>query len=399
MTLRRRQTWPSVAVISVCLAASCGGADRAPPAPFHGPELHEDGGAEGGVPVGCGVTDAAACAPVARLPPAEPAVLGPDDLGDPACTLLDGAAPTSATLRAAAGHVLVIDTAPEEVPPLRLRSAKNGIAFGEPVTLLYGARRADVIAEAGVLKLLAARQFYAVAMESEDGVEWTELQNVAPDEPTYRCEGFPPLAFARGRSPARFLAMGNDFNDGIFGCHSRVFLARREGAVWGTPVQIGDGEVLFVLDGRERIVVLTSLGVLVSDDGGATFTRHAEWSGSGVAWTGRRLVVARVHDGTGGGVAIVASDDEGGSWGAPSVLLDEPVYAAPFVAADGGRVAVAVALRDAVVLTRSRDHGATWSEPRRVARRPGQELAGVAVRGTQVVWLLVGDRYEVCATE
>lgn len=42
-----------------------------------------------------------------------------------------------------------------DVPQLRVRrGAVNDLAFGEPVTLLYGARRADLIAEAGKLVVL-----------------------------------------------------------------------------------------------------------------------------------------------------------------------------------------------------------------------------------------------------
>jgi photosystem II stability/assembly factor-like uncharacterized protein len=193
--------------------------------------------------------------------------------------------------------------------------------------------------------------------------------------------------------------MGNDIHDGIFGCHPRVFLARRDGSAWTTPVQIGEGEVLFAFDGERRVVVLTTFGAWISDDDGESFVRRAEVNGSGAAWTGKRLVVARVHDGIGGGAAVVFSEDEGENWNAPRVLLAEPTWAAPFVASDGANLVLAVALQDAIVLTRSADHGDTWTKPHRVARAPGEELAGVAVAGHRVGWLLVGDRYRVCTAE
>lgn len=365
-----------------------------------------DGGPSDGGMSGCGTGgwDAAVCprdAGPSGLRPAVPATFGADDLGKPACVRFDEPAPWQPQLFATDGKLYVIDTDPmADVPPLRVRVAATGLSFGAPTTLLYGARRADLMQEGDKFRLLAARQFYAVAFESTDGVDWIEGQHVAPDEPTYNCEGFPPLAFFRGRTPARLLAMGNDYNSGVFGCSDRVFLSRRGSGSWDTPTQIGQGDVMFALDGERRQIVLTTLGALVSEDDGKNFARQPEVGGSGAAWTGARLVVADVHDGSSaGGVVVVFSDDEAKSWQAPVVLLAEPVVAAPLIAADGATLAVAVALSDALVLTRSTDAGATWSKPRRLDRPADTRLDAVAVDGQRIAWLTTGGHYEVCAVQ
>lgn len=380
-------------------SARCSASDEPPPETYPWRTV-PDGGR--GVDAGnaCVGSEPAACAPaVTPPPPPVPAVFDAATLGKPVCTRFDEPAPRDVALFAAGGRLHVIDVDPvEPVPPLRIRSAATGLDFGAPVTLLYGARRADLIEEGSKLAMLVARQFYAVALSSDDGSTWIEGQHVGPDEPTYNCDGYPPLGFFRGRSPARFLAMGNDLHDGIFGCHSRVFLSRRGGDTWATPTQIGEGTVLFGFDGKERVFLLTSGGALLSDDGGKTFVKRAEVHGSGAAWTGRHLVVARGHDGA-GGVEMLFSDDEGASWRTPVLLLAEPTYGVPFVAVDGATLGVAVALPDAIVVTRSADHGDTWSKPRRVARAPGEALVGVAVEGSRVAWLTTGDSYQVCATQ
>lgn len=390
MSARRTAWW-----VLACVCA-CGQGEK-PPFVAH---AARDAGDDAGVDAGDGCVGEGAACPAGPAPaPVRPAVFSTDELGEPECVRFDEPAPRDVALFAADGQLHVIDVDPVlEVPPLRIRSAAKGLDFAAPVTLLYGARRADLIAEGDKLAMLAARQFYAVALSSDDGGTWMEGQHVGPDEPTYNCEGFPPLAFFRGRSPARFLAMGNDFNDGLFGCHSRVFLSRRDGETWATPTQIGEGTVVFGFDGERRLFLLTSTGALVSDDGGKTFVKPPEVNGNGAAWTGQQLVLARGHDGA-GGVALVFSDDEGASWQTPVLLLDEPTYGAPLIAADGPTLGVTVALPDAIVLTRSGDHGDTWSNLRRVARAPGEALVGVAVEGSRVAWLTTGDRYQVCAAQ
>lgn len=51
------------------------------------------------------------------------------------------------------------------------------------------------------------------------------------------------------------------------------------------------------------------------------------------------------------------------------------------------------------MLTRSRDEGEIWSEPRVLPRPAEDRLASLAVSGESVIWLTVGDRYEVCVLE
>jgi hypothetical protein len=151
------------------------------------------------------------------------------------CTRLDAGEGRFPNLFALKGSWYAFFAEGEHYDTLQLvmRSAAIGEeAFGDPTTLLHGAREVDLIERDGKLMALASRMLYAVALESEDGVEWTELGYVAPDEPTYNCEGYPPVRFARGQERPGFVALGHDLNTGVFGCYERTFVAEAAGDFW-----------------------------------------------------------------------------------------------------------------------------------------------------------------------
>ena len=273
------------------------------------------------------------------------------------------------------------------------------LAFANPATLLYGAHEVDVIAHDDGLWALVGRQFYTLQLASIDGFLFAEDQVVGPHQPTYDCEGFPPPRYFRGREPVELIAVGNDFNGGLFGCQERVFVARRGASGWDEPVEVGRGDVVFAHHGATRATIVTTLGVLLSRDDGATFQQVTGFDAAGGAFTGSQLVLLRSG---GDGVRVLASDDDGTSWRAQTrVLPDQANGGGPFIAADGATLAVALATASEIVLATSSDDAVSWTEPRRIARPSARRLLALAQHGDATLWLTSGSdgALELCALQ
>ncbi len=294
--------------------------------------------------------------------------------------------------------------------PLEVRTSKiDSLSFGDPTTLLHGAREVDLILDDGRLTALAARQFYAVLLVSDDSSEWTELGNIAPDEPTYNCDGFPPAMFFRSSGSPRFIAMGNDYNTGIFGCTDRLFVAKKTADTWNVPIHSGKGDVVFAYQGSNQLTVVTTFGIYVSTDDGGTFselkdgdTTASQLKGTGATSTDSRLNLIQTYDWANEySIALVISDDEGTSWNERIILQkSNSPYFAPLIASDENRLAVAWIVSGAVWAMTSPDAGDTWSEPGRLTD-PTSETGGasklsIAVSGSHIGVLFAGEGIHAC---
>lgn len=290
-------------------------------------------------------------------------------------------------------------------------SGVDRLDFSDPVTLLYGAREVDLVREQNRFLALAARQFYAVLLESADGTEWSEIRNIGPDEPTYLCDGYPPARFFRTSGAIRFLAMGNDYNTGIFGCVSRLFFSENKNGEWTVPVQIGDGDAVFAYQGDERLTIVSTFGVYLSSNGGAGFselaggdTTASQVRGTGAAAVGDRLFLVQDYNYANEYViALLASNDEGATWTEKIVLHRsvEPCFS-PVIASDRDFVAVAWMSASSIMVMTSPDRGATWSEPG-IFEDPGSGSAissfSLAAQDSLVGLSLKSDVVHMCLAE
>ncbi len=281
--------------------------------------------------------------------------------------------------------------------------------FDEPVRLLMGAREVDIIDEGNRFLAMVSRMLYAVALESVDGVGWTELGYVAPDEPTYDCEGYPPVKISRGESPAGFVAMGHDYNTGIFGCTDRVFAAVAKDDFWEVPEQAGKGDVVFAYEGSSRLTVVSTFGVYTSIDKGETFsefedgdTTASQLKGTGATWTGSRLIITQSYNWANEySIAAITSDDDGATWPTRIILTSgsSPIFA-PIIASDGDQVVVAWIVSGAVWAMTSPDSGDTWSEPGKLSNPTedsGASKLSIAVKETSIGILFAGDGVQFCS--
>jgi len=299
-----------------------------------------------------------------------------------------------------------------ETAALALRvSVPDPVDFGPPVSLLYGAASIDLVDEGGRLLALASRMLYAVMLESDDGSAWTELGNIAPDEPPYDCEGYPPALFFRSETLIGHLAMGNDYNTGIFGCTDRLFFSTRTDTGWQVPRQVGDGDAVFGFDGEGRLTLVSTFGVYTSTDEGATFdeipggdTTATQIRGSGGAWVGGRLVLVQTYNYANENViAVLMSDDSGASWPLQVVLQRSGgIFGAPVVASDGESLAVAFWAPSGLEVMTSPDRGETWSEPGRFDDPDAGAAAdgySIAILGTRVAVLSSSNGIRFCRGE
>lgn len=328
---------------------------------------------------------------------------GPDPREELSCADVPGVAGfyTPPSLHAFRGLAYVFSVDASEATPRVLMhvSPIAELAFSNPATLLYGAHEVDVIAHDDGLWALAGRQFYTLQLASLDGFLFAEDQVVGPHQPVYDCEGFPPPRYFRGREPVELIAVGNDFNGGLFGCQERVFVARRGASGWDEPVEVGRGDAVFAHHGATRATIVTSLGVLQSRDDGATFQQVTGFDAAGAAFTGSQLVLLRSG---GDGIRVLASDDDGTSWRAQTrVLPDQANGGGPFIAADGAQLAVALATATEIVLTTSADDAVSWTEPRRITRPSPRRLLALAQHGDATLWLTSGSdgALELCALQ
>lgn len=436
--------WSRRALWLLCALAggACGGTDKPPNAPFFEPETTDattpDGAADGGglcvadasfVPLdspcipgrgpsgssgsgggqGGGDAGGGACTGCgggtsSPLPPATAAQLTRAQRTDMQCTTLAATAGfyTPASLYAIGGDIYVFSVDSSEAVPrvLMHRGALDTLTFAPADTLLYGARKVDLVDEGGTLRALVARQFYAVELSSTDGVTFEETQNVGPNEPTYNCEGYPPARYFRGRTPSELLAMGNDYNTGLFGCYERVFVGRRKDGAWSVPVEVGRGHVVFAFQGEKRAMIFTTLAVLESLDDGESWQAITGLDASGAAYTGRQLVLIRPHGTPVDGIAVAYSDDDGTSWARQQRLLPDLPYGDLLIGSDGENLAVAMATSSEIVLTASTDEGATWSVPTRLTRSATTRLLATAMSGSTLLFLTASDAtstLELCA--
>ena len=371
--------------------------DRGTPAP-HGTPSRSDAAGPRDEPDAA--VDAGMRAPVgSRLPAVEDAVRTEDSRSAIDCTSVPGFtsfyAPPSLHVIGDTVYVFSVDSS-EQVPRVLAHiSTLEAFAFGEPTTVIHGARPMDLIAQGDELRGLAGRQFYTVELASTDGATFEEAQQIGPHEPTYNCEGYPPPHYFRGRDPAELLVVGSDYNTGLFGCYERVFVSRREAGAWAEPVEVGRGDAIYAYQGDARALIVTTGAVLESVDGGATFTAVAGLDAAGGAFTGSRLVLARaVPD----GVLALESEDDGETWLRQTRVLTEPSYGGALIAADGPALAMLVASATELVLSASFDDAATWTEPERLPRADGQRLLGLAQSGDTTLWLTAhpDDSLELC---
>ena len=325
---------------------------------------------------------------------------GPDARVDRSCAGVPGVAgfytPASLHVIDDLAYVFSVDASDPSPRVLMHVTPVAELWFGNPAPLLQGAHEVDLIEHGDELRALVGRQFYSVELASLDGFVFSEDQVVGPHQPTYNCEGFPPPRYFRGRETAELIAVGSDFNGGLFGCQERVFVARRDGIDWAEPVEVGRGDAVYAYQGASRATLVTTLGVLQSTDDGASFQTVTGLEAAGGAFTGSRLVLIRA---AGDGVRALLSDDDGASWSAQTrVLADQPIGGA-FVAVDGEHLAVASATASEIVLTTSADDAVRWTEPRRIPRPSWQRLLAIAQHGNTTLWLTAGqqDALELCA--
>ncbi len=293
--------------------------------------------------------------------------------------------------------------------PLKVRQSDVfPVNFGEAVTLLHGARKVDLIQDGATLKALASRQFYAVLMSSDDGLDWQELGNIAPDEPTYNCEGFPPAKFFRTSGTVEHIVMGSDYNTGIFGCTKRIFVGNMQGDTWSVPKQVGKGDAVFAYEGRNQLTIVSTFSVYASLDDGMRFTElkggdttATQLEGTGATVTGQRLILAQTYNWANEyAITIVISEDEGATWTKRTVLQKSGnLYLTPIIEADEALVAVAWIAADAVWIMYSPDRGETWSSPGQFSNPT--ELSGIrnislAVSSNSIAVMFQGDGVHFC---
>jgi hypothetical protein len=293
--------------------------------------------------------------------------------------------------------------------PLFLRtSSLDTLDFSEPTSLLYGARNVDLIREDEKLKVLATRQFYTVLLESEDGIEWQEVQNIAPDEPTYNCSDFPPARFFRGGNQTDYLLMGNEYNTGIFGCTSRIFFARKTDKLWEVPHKIAQGNAIFGFQSEELLTVVSTFGVYSSEDEGETFAElkggentSNQLRGSGAAWTGEHLILVQSYNYANQyAIAAVFSEDGGATWDRRVILQSNSnLMGSPVIAADSDSLVVGWIAGGKIFGMTSPDGGKTWSDTETLDDLPpgtGASSMALAITGSQIAVMYKAEGVHLC---
>jgi len=326
-----------------------------------------------------------------------------------ACDRIDAGEGTPAGLYAVDQQWFAFYAEGFDPPILNVRlSELSALDFGDARNVLAGATKADLIKDGTSLKAVASRQLYAVLLESDDGSEWTDVTNLAPDEPNYACEGYPPARLFRGASPVEFIAMGHDFNSGIFGCTERLFVSQRTGEQWNVPENAGKGDAVFAYHGTSQLTVISTSGVYATVDGGHSFSKQSggdktneQLKGTGGAWTGSRLLLVQSYSFANEyAIALVISEDEGASW-LKRVLLTtstSPLFN-PLLAASGERLAVTWNSSGKLWLMTSPDGGGTWSERGQFDdpnAAQAMSATSVAVSGSMLGVMGAADGVRVC---
>jgi hypothetical protein len=371
------------------------------PAPFYDPSAVVDAGSD----AQAAQADAGTM-PSTDLPkttPPTPATISAPALGEPKCLELAGIEARAPVLfaRGSKLHAFWYESLDGAAPLLTRVVDANKLTASDPMPVAYGARTIDLAEPAGKTMLaLVGRQYYALIMESSDGLTWIEKQKIGPDEPTYLCSEFPPLRFFRGASDPSHpteLVMGNQFNDGLFGCHSRLFHARETDGKWSVPVKIGDGDATFAVQSDGRSILVASSGVWTSDDA-STFTQLAGGPpGGSAAWTGNTLWIAYASTiDTGNAVLLRATRDGARTFEPPLSLQYTPEIVLPQLVANGEHLALAMQASASVGISQSIDGGKTWSEP---VKHENQGVSALAVLDTGVAWLSLSPKLELCVAQ
>jgi hypothetical protein len=307
---------------------------------------------------------------------------------------------TPPSLHAVGDRVYVASVDSTDVTPRVLLHAApiDALEFGEPTTLLYGARPVDLIAEGQTLRALAGRQFYTVELLSTDGgATFSEPLTLGPHEPTYNCDGYPPPRYFRGREPVQLAVVGSDFNTGVFGCYERLFVARAGDAGWTEPVEVERGDAVFAFQGQQRAWIVTTLATLRSDDDARTWSPEPSLDPvAGGVFTGAQLALAR-WDAT--GALVLESDDDGLSWHSQTRVIEGQAPGGVFIANDGASVSLAAAMATELVFSTRFETDGAWSEPTRIEHGGARRLLALAQSGATTLWLTAGgdDALELCS--
>lgn len=345
-------------------------------------------------------------------PELEPADIAHPEPAFSGCTRLDEGEGRPAGLFSYSGRWFAFFTEGlDYASPLNLRIAEAGEGrFGDSVRVLAGARQIDLVQQQdGSLLGLASRQLYAVLLESEEGLQWTELGNVAPDEPAYYCEGFPPARFFRAPGEVAYLAMGHDYNTGLFGCQDRLFVSSRQEDGWSMPEHIGSGDAVFGYQQGEHLILVSTFGIYLSDDGGASFSKQEAagptaffLAGSGTAWIDGRLVLAQNRSlQEMQALVLLFGEQFGSSWPRGLILRSwKTSFNSPLVASDGDFIAVAWQQDAELWVMTSPDRGLSWSRPGLFQDTAAGSRAPypvyLAVSGSRVALMALGEGVLVC---
>jgi len=274
----------------------------------------------------------------------------------------------------------------EEFPWLYVRSrGVNDDSWSEPETVAYGVSEATMSADGDTLLLMAVRQFYKVEFSKTPGDDnWIEGSKI-PNEKTYICDGYEPAHYLTGKDGHNWVVTSFDYNTGIFGCTTNVWLAHRNESGFDEPKQIGNGEAVGgVLNGSNML--LAGVHMYLSENGGETFSKlkggdktNDQIRGEGLAQSESKILAIQTYNyANKQNLVILESEDFGKSWPVKLIVKQDTLHTyKPKLSADGKDVVAAWFEQNSptVQLITSPDGGEKWSATLELAPDPNVSVA------------------------
>ncbi len=254
------------------------------------------------------------------------------------------------------------------------RAPVDDPVFDEGEPSVYAAAAADLREEEnGALRLLAVRETYKFEVLRDTEGAWSqEVARMVSEDGRTICPGWEPALFASGDPDLRFLTF--DYDTGIFGCGSKVYLADAGEGERPALRMIGLGWTGGAYR-RDGVILITSGWIYRSEDDGGSFVKlqggddtATSAGATGLASFGDKVLLL----GTAGYASVqslyVLVSRDGGRSITERVILDSggalDYYFSPAIASedDDGAVVWTTGDYDGAYAMVTPDAGETWSE-------------------------------------